>query len=60
MGGGGSKKNDAPVPAPSVTPMGADERSNAVVPDVPIYEGPTIKATSTNDFIITTTLNRYS
>lgn len=60
MGGGGSKKNDASVPAPSVTPMGADERSNAVVPDVPIYEGPTIKATSTNDFIITTTLGKGS
>lgn len=57
MGGGGSKKESATNVATLSAPVDPTE---GAVPNVPAYNGPKITATSTEDFIVTTTLGKGS
>ena len=60
MGGGGSKKQNKSASASSATTVAGESQHQVSVPDVPSYDGPKITATSTTEFIVTTTLGKGS
>ena len=57
MGGGGSKNNDNDKSTESMAIQSTEKQPAEVDP---VYEGPKITATSTQDLIVTTTLGKGS